>query len=505
MKATGHINKETFDSTTLSPIGAFVLLPLLAVVLCMSRRAAVAAFFAAVCFVSDGQRISLAGLDFTPLRLLIAAGVLRVLARGEYRQFRWQTIDTLVACYLGWGYIGYAIQYGFDPSAMIRRAGELYTYAGTFFLCRCWLRDADDVAAISKAIAILAIPSACFFLAEWMTGRNIFSIFGGVQAITNIRDGRLRCQGPFPHALMAGAFWAGTVPLIASLWFRKGANRALCLAGLGGALLAVASCSSSTPILAIAVMCAGGALFYVRRQIRLIQLGVIGGLFVIHFAGSKPVWHLFARVNVIGGSTGYHRFFLIDNAIKHFNEWGMVGTGSTGHWGHMMWDITNQFLLEGVRAGFLGTLLFTSVLLTAFYLIGKAAKQNGKHPAVLQSWLVGVALLGHAVTFFSVSYYGQVPVIYWSTLAAAVAVSSAASFKGAKAAARRVVYLPAATVAALQAAGGSLVVSGQRLILAGQHLVENAGNPQPATAAVTGQAAIAPRRPVRDRRTRWSK
>ncbi len=417
------INESHFGQTTLSPIGVVVLLPMLAMVLMMSRRWAVAAFLASVCFISDGQRISIAGLDFTPIRILIAAGALRILARSEYAQLRWRGIDTLFISYVFCGYTAYALQYSFEFSALVRRAGEMYTYAGSYFLCRCWLRDADDVKAVAKALAVIAVPSGLFFAAEWLTGRNVFSIFGGVPEITGMRDGRLRCRGPFPHAILAGCFWAGACPLIASLLWRGTSQRLLACMGLGGALLVIAACASSTPILALAAMCFAAGLYRFRGYVRWIQAGVVAALVILHFARSKPVWHLFGRINVIGGSTGHHRYLLIDSAIKHFGEWGLFGIKSTAHWGRQMFDVTNQYLLEGVRGGFLSMILFLAVGYTAFRIIGKATSTGDRTPENRQAWLVGSALFGHAAIFFSVSYFGQVPVIFWSTVAAAVAAA----------------------------------------------------------------------------------
>jgi len=421
------IHAEYFGQTTVSPLGAAILLPLLTAVLSMSRQSAVAAFIAAVCFISDGQRISIAGLDFTPIRILIAVGALRVLMRSEYSQLKWQTIDWLFVCYAVWGYVAYALQYEFELAALVRRAGEMYTYTGSYFLCRCWLRNSEDVIALGKVFAVLAIPSALFFTAELATGRNIFSIFGGVSEWTNTRDGRLRCQGPFPHAILAGCFWAGTCPLIASLWWKGGTTRLIGVAGLAASMLIIVACASSTPILALAAMCGAAFLFPLRKQMRLIQITVLVGLVVIHFARAKPVWHLLGRVNVLGSSTGHHRYQLIDHAIQNFREWCLLGVKSTGHWGTQMFDVTNQYLLEGVRGGFLAMLLFIAILFVAFRKIGRAVQTGRNRSAILQAWLVGAALFGHAATFFSVSYFGQVPVIFWLTVAAAVAAASGVS------------------------------------------------------------------------------
>src|SRR5690606_32613661 len=132
-----------------------------------------------------------------------------------------------------------------------------------------------------------------------------------------------------------------------------------------------------------------------------IQIGVVVMLVVIHFIREKPVWHLLGRINVIGSSTGHHRYLLIDNAIKHFDEWGLVGTKSTAHWGHQMFDVTNQYLLEGVRGGFVAMLLFLIVLLLAFRMLGSAVASDKRCPTDFSAWLVGSALFGHAAIFFS--------------------------------------------------------------------------------------------------------
>ena len=46
-----------------------------------------------------------------------------------------------------------------------------------------------------------------------------------------------------------------------------------------------------------------------------------GTLLLLHLAMNNPVWHLLARVNVVGGSTGWHRYHLIDKAIEHLEWW----------------------------------------------------------------------------------------------------------------------------------------------------------------------------------------
>ena len=64
-----------------------------------------------------------------------------------------------------------------------------------------------------------------FFLIESQTGRNLFSAFGGVPVLTDMREGKLRCSGAFGNSILAGCFWASLMPLMVARGFQQGANR----------------------------------------------------------------------------------------------------------------------------------------------------------------------------------------------------------------------------------------------------------------------------------------
>jgi len=63
---------------------------------------------------------------------------------------------------------------------------------------------------------------------EWSTGSNPFAFLGNT--ITNVREGRIRCQASFPHAIMLGLFWANMVPLFAGFLLLE-KKRLLLIAG----------------------------------------------------------------------------------------------------------------------------------------------------------------------------------------------------------------------------------------------------------------------------------
>jgi hypothetical protein len=42
-------------------------------------------------------------------------------------------------------------------------------------------------------------------------------------------------------------------------------------------------------------------------------VGLVGALAVLHFfVMQAPVWHLISRIDLIGGSTGWHRYIIFD-------------------------------------------------------------------------------------------------------------------------------------------------------------------------------------------------
>jgi hypothetical protein len=139
----------------------------------------------------------------------------------------------------------------------------------------------------------------------------------------------------------------------------------------------------------------------------------------LHLFMNAPVWHLISRVNVIGGSTGWHRFHLIDTAIENVSEWWLFGTQSTAHWGYGLLDVTNQFVLEGVRGGLLTLVMFVAIIALAFQRVGRlrisAEALPDRYPSML-AWGLGVVLFVHVTSFLAVSYFGQIIMVWYMTL-----------------------------------------------------------------------------------------
>lgn len=417
-------NPEWANQTTVHPIGLSAFAILAVALLTVPRRFAAAPLLVLVCFIPTAQRIVVLGLDFDLLRLMVVTGALRCAVREELRGLRWQSTDTAVLCWIVFGFVSYGLRIH-TSSALVGRAGWAFDIAGLYLLGRVFLREWSDVHALARCSMLLSVPVALAFLVEHATQRNVFSIFGGVPEFTAVREGRLRCQGAFSHPILAGCFWAVLLPLAVAQWWTGTAWRLVTLAGVAFFLLIIVFCASSTPVAGAAAIVVGWCFYPLRRRMRLVFWGGVGTLVALHLVMKKPVWHLICRVDFAGGSTGYHRYEIIDQTIRRFGEWWLVGTSSAGQWFDVgYFDATNQFVLEALNGGLATLLAFVAVLTCAFLSIGRILRRaDFQGPEALWAWSLGVALFVHCVNFMGVSYFGQIILLLHLTLASSASLA----------------------------------------------------------------------------------
>ncbi len=412
------------DVTNIHPIGLAAVLILGLVMLFISRRWAILPMLIIACFISSVQKIAIFGLDFNLLRTMVVFGGCRLFLKKEYLSVIWKPLDTAIVLWTLSSMLILTVQQG-DFSTFINRLGFAFDVFGMYFLFRCLIQNWQDVDTVIFSALLISIPVAAAFLLENMTGRNIFSVFGGVDEITHIREGRLRCQGAFSHAILAGCFWASLMPLFAARWWKSAKDHIWAITGLFTSSLIIICCASSTPVLAILSGIIGSAMFFVRRQMRMVRWGVILSLVALHMVMKAPVWHLIARISAVGGSGGYHRYRLIDQAINRFDEWALLGTKSTAHWFWGAQDVCNQYVLEGVQGGFLTLCLFVTVIAIAFREVGFLWRSQTHNPyRLVFSWALGVGLFVHCMNFIGVSYFGQIWILWYLLLAMIGSLSS---------------------------------------------------------------------------------
>jgi len=405
------------DVTSVHPIGLTAVVILCIAILVVKRRWAVLPPMTMACFVPTVQKIVVLSLDFNFVRIVVLAGLIRLWLRGESRHFQWRALDKLVVAWVVSSAIVYTLQYG-SFSAFVNRLGFGFDALGMYFLFRCLIRNWEDIDVIVYSVLLISIPVAAAFILENLTGRNMFSVFGGVPEITHIRQGRMRCQGAFPHPILAGCFWASLMPLFAARWWKSAKDKYWAGIGIMTTSIIVITCASSTPVLAVLSGIIGGHTFYFRRYMRQIRWGLLFILIGLHIIMKGPVWSLIARVSAVGGSTSYFRYKLIDAAIEHFGEWALLGIRSTAHWFYGSQDITNQYVLEGIRGGAITLVFFVLIIAYAFRDVGFIWRmyERDKYRLAL-AWALGVSLFIHCMSFIGVSYFGASNIVWYLTLA----------------------------------------------------------------------------------------
>ena len=422
---TGWQFEKWANHTTLHPIGIAAAGLVAILVLCGSRRVAVAGFFLLLFFVSTSQRVVIGGMDFSFVRILVIAGAVRVLMRGELSGFRFRLQDGLILAFVLTTAIATIVRTGGEGA--INRLGFSLDVLGLYFLFRCLVRSQDDLVWVLRILVLPMILVAFFFIVERATGRNAFYIFGGVSEITDIRNGKLRCQGAFAHPIIAGVFFACLIPMFFGAYLSRFESRRIFLLGIFLSIGIIFTTSSSTPVSAILLGIIGWCAFSIRHNFQTLRWVLLAIVLSLHFAMEKGVWHLLARIDLVGGSTGYHRYALIDRGMAHFNEWYLIGTKSTAHWGYGLVDLTNQYLAAGVNGGILAMCLLILTIATSLVTVGKTLKStNGKTNSRFVFGL-GVSVFIHACVFISLSYFGQVVFLWYFTLAAIESIGQSAA------------------------------------------------------------------------------
>jgi hypothetical protein len=410
----------TDNTTFINGIGISFMLMMGVLMLSLPRRHALFPVVAMICYMTMGQRLLIFGLNFTLIRLLMLFGFLRLVLHGEFQTSPLNRIDRVLVWWVVASIVTYTCLWK-SQEAFVNRLGLAYDALGLYVLFRMLVRDLTDMQWVVRQFAWLVIPLALCMLFEKKTGYNPFSVLGGVSPETMVREGVLRCQGPFMHPILAGAFASALLPLFIGLWQLQ-AHRVLACAASLSAILIIWAAASSGPLLALTAGAIGLWLWRLRGHMRavrwLLSLTVLG----LHFVMQAPVWFLIARAGVFGGSTGYHRAILIDRAIQHFPDWWLIGTYSTSDWGYYMFDVTNQYVLIAVQGGLLTLILFVAIIARCFGGVGRAvhdwADDHLKEKKFV--WALGASLLVHCVNYVSVPYFDQ-NIVCWYLLLAMIA------------------------------------------------------------------------------------
>lgn len=407
------------SATVLHPIVAVALVVTVVLILWRPRKYAVTALLPCIFLVPRGQEILLAGAHFYVCLILLLAGFTRVLKDRFRLAGGFNIVDQIFIVWASYRVFA-AIVTNWPTGTMENLAFLLQAICG-YFLLRYLIRSEEDVARASKTLAVVAFILGLCMAYEASTFVNPFGTYlGGVPSAPAIRDGHARAQATFGVSILAGCFGATLLPLFVWLWKKK--CRIPAAAGIVGSTLMVVTTRSSTPLLAYVAAILGLLLWPVRRKMKAVRWGIVIALVALAIVMNAPVWFVIAHINVIGGSGGYDRAFLIDTCIRHFRDWWLIGTNQNGNWGYDMWDMSNQFVAEAETGGLIALICFIAMITKCFSRLGKMRKRVKLEQQWL-FWCLGCVMLAHIFAFFGVAYWDQTQIWWFTCLAMICAVT----------------------------------------------------------------------------------
>ncbi|MEJ2704219.1 MAG: hypothetical protein P8Z79_17425 [Sedimentisphaerales bacterium] len=306
------------------------------------------------------------------------------------------------------------------------RAGFVMDTWFAYLACRFIVTNRSTLVSVMKTVSVLLVPLAILGVVECVTGWQPFyplwslSPWATRASVVAQRFGLTRAVGPFGVSILFGINFALFLPFIYWLRYEKNWHlRALILSGI--ALVGGLSSMSSGPWVMIIVV--GGCLVLESRKQWIKTLLVLFVLLCIatQIASNRPFYHVVVSyANPLGGA-GWHRAQLIDVAIKYFHEWWLRGYGDQDPgWGHYFGmgstDVTNEFILTGVRYGIWGIIVLCAVLVAAFRAV-TATYRRMVYPRLKSlCWACGTTLFAVVVTWMSVSFFGQLSTLFYCVL-----------------------------------------------------------------------------------------
>jgi hypothetical protein len=416
--------------TVMHPLVAVALAIAIVMVVFASRKNAVVAFLLIVFLTPAGQNLYIAGVHLYILRIIVPFALARMLWSNSSSRGTpvfaggLNLIDKLFFCWVIFRVLAVMLLFNFEKASVIYECSFLWDYLGGYILLRFFIQDQDDIEAVAKAFAVVVAVCGFTMFNETLRDQNVFGYLGGVALTPAIREGKIRAQGPFEHAILAGVFAATLVPLFLWLWQSK-RSRIYAIVGVIGSTFMVITCASSTPLLAYLAVFLGVGFWPLRRSMRWVRWALVFLLVSAHLAMKAPVWFLIAHVDLVAGNSGYHRAYLIDMFIKHFSEWWLIGTNHAADWGYEMEDLSNQFVAEGETGGLITLVVFIAMISRCFARVGNARRiVQGDSKQEWLFWFLGVSMFSHCVAFFGISYFDQTHV-WWFTIITIISVATA--------------------------------------------------------------------------------
>jgi hypothetical protein len=407
MEALRAIEFATYNEDKMTSLTTFLVFFAALVVILLPRRYAIVPVLAVACFVHYEQRLVIGGLDFDMRRLMLLFAMVRVVFRREVTM-EVNQLDKLAMCQAT---LMAVVPVLLNPSQLVWSFGAFLDNVLGYVILKAILQERGSIGVVASWLAVFSIPISLGMMHEVSSERNLFYVFGAPEGVF-VRDGEIRASAGFDHPILAGTFGGIVFPLAFVLWARGGVQRLLSIVAVVTSFVIVYKSKSSGPLYGFLGGVLGILLWSARRHISRLRNGLWISLIILQILMKAPVYAVIFRlpeaIGLIGGSTSYHRYMIIDTAIRNIGQWWLLGTSSSviGTWGYGAQDVTNQYVAVGYASGLLGVVFFILVMIRAFSMTGGCVRrQDADILTRKEAWALGSLLFMHLLSFLGVNYF----------------------------------------------------------------------------------------------------
>ena len=404
-----------------------IIISLLAVTLRPSY--ALAAYITGLLWYPSFLAVSIGTIDILVGRIVVVVLLLRCLFDDQIRsKFTWSRLDTCVALSM-LIYVG--VWLSAVPETMLslieNRGGFVLDTWFAYMVTRFIVTDRARLISLAKCISIVLVPLAILGVIESFTSWQPFAPlrrycpWSSEISIRDQRWGLTRAIGPFSHPILFGGSFAMFLPLIFYLRHQRNYWRTLAYVLSGIVLVGALSSMSSGPWVMVIVVIFCLIMERYKQWVKPLIIFSVFSCISIGVLSNRPFYHVLASYANLTGGSGWHRARLIDLAIEDFNEWWFAGyRGEDPGWGQHLGmshtDVTNEFILAGVKYGILGVIVLCVVLVVAFRGIISTYKK-AIYPVIKSLyWALGSVLFSVLITWLSVSFFGQLMSLFYCML-----------------------------------------------------------------------------------------
>lgn len=398
-------------------------------VLILKPPKAFAVFVAVLLFYPMFLTVQLGTLDFKAARIVSMVLLLRCLLNPDLRKrFKWNNLDRWVVFGMAVSLVISLVAIKASKMQILERwSGGVVDTFFTYMVARFCTTDRRSLVSSIKAIAIIFVPLVFLGITECLTGWQPYIALTRFcpwyevisQKITRV--GLYRATGAFGHPIRFGAGFALFIPLVYWLRHERGYWNKLALVLVFLLMLGTLSSMSSGPWMMVIIIIGCLILEHYKYLVKPLITFTIFSCFLIDVVSNRQFYDVLVRyINPIGGSA-WHRSRLIHLAVDHFNEWWLVGYGGRDPgWGPslgMEWtDITNQFILAGVRNGLLGLIALCGILTTAIYFAVRGHRATKDLGLRSLNWALGSTMVMVAISMFGCLFSAQAGSLYYCIL-----------------------------------------------------------------------------------------